>query len=87
MMDAIVFWGDEAKVTERIQELFSFGASEVLISPIGIGEDQGESVHRTTRLIAELAKNPINQVHRSWTTRMPSHHCRHCHRFCRIWVC
>ena len=58
MIDAAVFWGDETKVAERIQEMFSIGATEVLISPIGAGEDQEESIHRTTRLIAELAKAP-----------------------------
>ena len=58
MIDAIVFWGDETRVAERIKEMFSLGASEVLISPIGVGEDQAESIHRTTRLIAELAQDP-----------------------------
>ncbi len=58
MIDAVVFWGDETRVAERIQEMFSAGAAEVLVSPIGAGEDQGESIHRTTRLIAELAKSP-----------------------------
>jgi len=58
MIDAVVFWGDETKVAERIQEMFSAGAAEVLISPIGAGEDQTESIHRTTRLIADLAKAP-----------------------------
>ena len=58
MIDAVVFWGDETRVAERIQEMFSIGATEVLISPIGAGEDQEESIHRTTRLIAELAKAP-----------------------------
>ena len=33
MIDDVVFWGDETKVAERIQELFSFGATEVLASP------------------------------------------------------
>ena len=59
MIDEVVFWGDEARVAERIQEMFSFGASEVLLSPIGAGEDQAESVHRATRLLAELAKSPV----------------------------
>ena len=58
MIDAVVFWGDEAKVAGRIREMFSFGVAEVLVSPIGVGEDQADSVHRTTRLIAELAKAP-----------------------------
>lgn len=59
MIDAVVFWGDETRVAERIQEMFSLGASEVLLSPIGAGEDQAESIHRATRLIADLAKAPI----------------------------
>ena len=58
MIDAVVFWGDETRVAERIQEMFLAGAAEVLVSPIGAGEDQAESIHRTTRLIAELAKAP-----------------------------
>ena len=59
MIDSVVFSGDETRVAERIQEMFSFGASEMLISPVGAGEDQGESIHRTTRLLAELAKSPV----------------------------
>lgn len=60
MIDAVVFWGDETRVAERIQEMFSFGATEVLLSPIGAGEDQNGSIHRATRLIAELAKAPTS---------------------------
>ncbi len=55
MIDAVVFWGDETRVAERIKEMFSFGATEVLLSPIAAGEDQAGSIHRATRLIAELA--------------------------------
>lgn len=58
MVDSVVFWGDETRVAERIKEMFSFGASEMLISPIGVGEEQAKSIHRTTRLIAELAQDP-----------------------------
>ena len=60
MIDEVVFWGDETRVAERIREMFSFGATEVLLSPIGAGEDQAESVHRSTRLLAELAKSPVS---------------------------
>jgi F420-dependent oxidoreductase-like protein len=59
MIDAVVFSGDESRVTERIQEMFSFGAGEMLISPLGAGGDEAESIHRTTRLLAELAKSPV----------------------------
>ncbi len=59
MIDAVVLSGDESQVAGRLQELFFFGASEVLVSPIGAGEDQAESIHRTTRLLAQLAKSPV----------------------------
>ena len=55
MVNSIVLWGDEAKVAERINELFAWGAAEVLISPVGAGNDEAESIHRTTRLIAKLS--------------------------------
>ena len=60
MVDAIVLWGDEARVAQRIDELFQWGAGEVLISPVGAGADEAESIHRTTRLIARLAGGPAS---------------------------
>ena len=57
MIEAVVISGDETKVAERIQGMFSIGASEVLASPIGAGPDQTESIHRTMRLLAEVAKS------------------------------
>src|SRR6266540_3780541 len=60
MIDAIVCWGDETRVAERIHALFACGATEVLLSPIGAGEDQAESLRRTTRLLAEVAKSPVH---------------------------
>ena len=59
MIDAAVWWGDETRVAERIKEMFSFGATEVLLSPIGVGEDENGSIHRTMRLIAEVSRSPI----------------------------
>lgn len=60
MIDAVVIWGDETRVAERINEMFSCGASEVLVSPVGLGENRMASVHRTTRLMAELSKSPVD---------------------------
>jgi alkanesulfonate monooxygenase SsuD/methylene tetrahydromethanopterin reductase-like flavin-dependent oxidoreductase (luciferase family) len=57
MIDAVVLWGDETRVAERLQEMFSFGATEILVSPIGAGQDQTESVHRTMRLLAEVSES------------------------------
>ena len=37
MIDGAVIWGDEAQAAERIAELFAFGATEVLASPVTAG--------------------------------------------------
>ena len=55
MIDAVVFWGDEARVADRIDELLSFGADEVLISPILAGDDRPAAMERTMRLLARIA--------------------------------
>jgi F420-dependent oxidoreductase-like protein len=56
MIDGVVFWGDEMRVAERIQELFNFGASEILVSPIAAGADQAASIDRTIGFMGELQK-------------------------------
>ena len=56
MVDSIVLWGDETRVAERLQEMFSFGATEVLASPIAAGPDRASSIGRTTRLLGQVVK-------------------------------
>jgi F420-dependent oxidoreductase-like protein len=60
MIDAVVCWGEETRVAERIKALFACGATEVLLSMIGAGEDQAASIRRTTSLVAELAKSAVH---------------------------
>jgi hypothetical protein len=48
--------GDESRVAERLQELFSFGATEILVSPVAAGSDRTASVERTLQLVAEVGK-------------------------------
>jgi F420-dependent oxidoreductase-like protein len=55
MIDGGVIWGDEAKVAEGIAELFAFGATEVLVSPITAGADTAASLDRTMRLLGQAA--------------------------------
>lgn len=57
MIDAVVLWGDEGQVTERLQELFLFGATEVLVSPIAAGMDSASSIDRTMRLLGQVAQS------------------------------
>jgi F420-dependent oxidoreductase-like protein len=56
MIDAVVLSGDEARVSERLQELFAIGAAEILVSPLAAGSDRTASLSRTLRLVAEVAK-------------------------------
>ena len=55
MIDGAVIWGDEGQALERIQELFSFGATEILASPVTAGPDREASLDRTMRLLGQAA--------------------------------
>jgi F420-dependent oxidoreductase-like protein len=57
MIDAVVMSGEEARVADRLQELFALGATEILVSPLMAGSDRAASVERTLRLVAEVAKS------------------------------
>jgi F420-dependent oxidoreductase-like protein len=56
MIEAVVLSGNESRVADRLQELFSFGATEILVSPVAAGSDRVASLERTLRLVAEAAK-------------------------------
>jgi F420-dependent oxidoreductase-like protein len=54
MMETVVISGDESRAAERLHELFSFGAAEILVSPLPAGSDRAASLERTLRLVAEV---------------------------------
>ena len=56
MIEAVVLSGDESRVADRLRELFSFGATEILVSPLAAGGDRAAAVERTLRLVADVAK-------------------------------
>jgi hypothetical protein len=56
MIDAVVLWGNEARVTERLHELFAGGATEILASPVLAGSNQTASLERTMRLLGQVAQ-------------------------------
>ena len=55
MIDATVVWGDESRVAEGIERLFSLGAAEVLATPVLAGNDKEASLDRTLRVLAGLS--------------------------------
>jgi hypothetical protein len=56
MIDAVVLWGNEARVEERLRELLSFGATEVLVSPVAAGSNRTASLDRIMRLLGRTAQ-------------------------------
>ncbi len=57
MVDAVAVWGDESRVTEGLQGLFSMGATEILASPVPAGGDREASRDRTLVVLAKVAQS------------------------------
>ncbi len=57
MLDAVVLSGSEAQVEEKLMELFSFGATEILVSPITAGDNREASRERTLNLLARVTES------------------------------
>ncbi len=57
MVEAVVTSGNEVAVEERLREWLSFGATELMVTPILVGEDREASLQRTLKLVARLAQS------------------------------
>ena len=57
MIDGLVIHGDETKTAEGLQRLLSFGATELLVSPVLAGADQAASWDRTLNLLGQVVKS------------------------------
>lgn len=55
MIDGLVIHGDEAGVTAGLRELISYGAGEILVSPILAEGDEAASLDRTLRLLGRVS--------------------------------
>ena len=55
MLDAVLISGDEDTVSEAIQAIFDWGASELLASVVPGGDDLDASQERTLSLLASLS--------------------------------
>lgn len=56
MIDAVVFWGNEVRVEERLHEMLDYGAAEILASPVLAGGDPAASLDRTLRLLGQVSQ-------------------------------
>ncbi|MDA1189428.1 MAG: LLM class flavin-dependent oxidoreductase [Chloroflexi bacterium] len=52
LIDAVSIYGDETQVIDKLQEVFAWGASEVIASVITVGPDRQASADRTMRALA-----------------------------------
>ena len=57
MIDAVVLWGNEARVAERLHTLLAYGATEILASPVLAGRDRAASLERTMHLLGRVAQS------------------------------
>jgi alkanesulfonate monooxygenase SsuD/methylene tetrahydromethanopterin reductase-like flavin-dependent oxidoreductase (luciferase family) len=57
MIDAIVPWGDEDRITDRLREFLDGGAAEILVSPVLVGPDRNASLDRTLRFLGQMARS------------------------------
>ncbi len=57
MIEGTVLSGNEAEVKQRLEGLYSLGATEVLVSLVHAGDDHSGSVGRTISLLGEVAKS------------------------------
>ena len=57
MIDAVVAWGNERQVAERLHEMLADGATEVLVSPVVAGSNRDASLDRTLRLLGQMAQS------------------------------
>jgi len=56
MIDAVALYGDESKVMKQLQEIFDYGAAEIILSPVTAGREESASYERTMRLVAEASR-------------------------------
>ena len=57
MIDGLLIYGDESQVADRLRDLLSIGATEVLVSTVLVGDNQAASLDRTLRLLGQVAQS------------------------------
>ena len=55
MVDGIVLWGDESRIMEGLNTVLSYGATEILASPVLVGDDRAAALDRTMNLLGRIA--------------------------------
>jgi alkanesulfonate monooxygenase SsuD/methylene tetrahydromethanopterin reductase-like flavin-dependent oxidoreductase (luciferase family) len=58
MVDAVAVYGEEDTVEQRLRDLVALGAGELMVTPVGAGDEPEVSVQRCLRLVGEMAQTP-----------------------------
>lgn len=57
MIEGLLIYGDESRIGDQLRELLSMGATEILVSPVLVGDNQPASLDRTLRLVGQVAQS------------------------------
>jgi len=57
MIDAVAIHGNEEEVSEKLRRLLSYGATEIIASPVLMGPDPDASWERTVKALAEIGSS------------------------------
>ena len=57
MVDAVAVSGNEAQVTQGLQDMLAMGATELMASPVAAGEDREASLERTLAVLAQVSQS------------------------------
>jgi F420-dependent oxidoreductase-like protein len=56
LLDNLVIWGDETTVRQRVADMRGFGADEILVSIVNLGDQDPASFDRTIEVLGDLAR-------------------------------
>jgi F420-dependent oxidoreductase-like protein len=59
MIEGLLIHGEESLIADRLRELLSMGATEILVSPVLVGDNQPASLDRTLRLLGQVAQSLV----------------------------
>ena len=57
MIEGLLIYGDESRIGDQLRDLLSMGATEILVSPVLVGDNQPAALERTLKLLGQVAQS------------------------------